>query len=55
MINTELSSLFSQIALYLHIYEVPFKPQAYEQVASFLETLSEDLAEIYRQSVLHGL
>ena len=55
MINKELSSLFSQIALYLHIDEVPFKPQAYEKVASALETLSEDVAEIYRQSGLHGL
>ena len=55
MINKELASLFSKIALYLHIDEVPFKPQAYEKVASALETLSEDVSEIYKQSGLHGL
>jgi len=55
MVNKELASIFSQIALYLHIDEVPFKPQAYEKVAEALEALSEDASDIYKEHGHEGL
>ena len=48
MINTELSKIFREIAVFLEIKEVSFKPQAYEKVAYTIESLEEDLADIYK-------
>ncbi len=49
MINQQIAKLFYEIAEYLAMDEVPFKPQAYERAARVIETLEEDLAEIYNQ------
>ena len=49
MINQELAKIFSEIADFLEIEEVPFKPQAYQKAALTLENLSEDVEEIYRK------
>ena len=55
MSNKDLASIFSSIALYLHIDDVPFKPQAYERAASALEVLREDAEIIYKNKGLDGL
>ena len=53
--NKELASLFSTIALYLEIEDVPFKPQAYERAAGVLETLQERVEDIYKREGVKGL
>lgn len=55
MRNQELSKIFSQLALYLYIKEVPFRPQAFERVAETLEALGEDVGEIYQKQGMKGL
>ncbi len=49
MTNQELAKIFSEIALYLEMEDVPFKPQAYEKAALALEGLSEDVKDIYQK------
>jgi len=49
MINSILAKIFYEIALYLEMEDVPFKPQAYESAAMALEGLSEDVVEIYKR------
>lgn len=46
--NQEIAHLFYQIAEYLQMQEVVFKPRAYERVARAVETLEEPLGVIYR-------
>ena len=55
MKNQELSHLFSQLATYLSMNEVPFKPQAFLKVAKALEVLGTDVAEVYQKEGLKGL
>jgi len=49
MTNKELAKIFYEIAQFLAIEEVAFKPAAYEKAAFSLETLEEDVREIYQQ------
>src|SRR3989344_2057252 len=49
MSNKELASLFSKIALYLEIDDVPFKPQAYVRAANAVEVLSESVESMYKR------
>jgi len=53
--NQELSHLFSQLALYLEIQGVPFKPQAFLKVKEILESLKEDVEKIYQKEGFGGL
>jgi len=53
--NKELSKIFFEIADYLEIDGVSFKPYAYRKVAIVLETLKEDVGEIYRNGGLKAL
>lgn len=55
MKNQELSRIFSELAIYLHMQDVPFKPQAYEKAAFALEGLSQDVQAIYQKEGLKGL
>lgn len=55
MRNQELSKLFWQLATYLQIGEVPFKPQAFFKIAQILESLKTDVKEIYEQKGSKGL
>ena len=55
MPNQQLAEILSDIALYLEMDNVAFKPQAYEKAALLLETLNEDVAEIYKKRGLKGL
>ncbi len=49
MTNQELSKIFQNIALYFEMDDVPFKPQAYEKASINLETLSEDVKDIFKK------
>ena len=53
--NQELSYLFSQLALYLEIQGVLFKPQAFLRVKEVLESFGEDVEKIYQREGLRGL
>jgi len=44
MRNTELAQIFREIALYLEMQGIQFKPRAYEKVAYALEALEEPVA-----------
>ena len=55
MSNKDLASIFSKIALYLEIDDVPFKPQAYERVAGAIEALQESVEGIYKREGVKGL
>ena len=55
MINFELAKIFRQIALYLEMEGVPFKPQAYERAAMILQNLPQDVAEIYKKQGIEGI
>lgn len=47
--------MFSHLALYLAMRDVPFKPQAYERAAFALESLAEDVQDIYKRQGTAGL
>ncbi len=55
MKNLELSRIFSEIADILEIQQVQWKPQAYRRAARAIETLSEDIEEIYRKGGIKAL
>jgi DNA polymerase (family 10) len=55
MLNQEIAKIFYEIAQYLEMQDVAFKPQAYEKAALNLETLSEDINEIYKKQGIEGL
>jgi len=55
MKNQELSKIFFEIADYLEMDGVSFKPYAYRKVAISLENLKEDIEEIYRNGGLEAL
>jgi len=49
MKNQELVKILNDIARYLYMDKVPFKPQAYEKVALSLQSMEEDVAELYKK------
>jgi len=49
MKNQEIAKVLYDIARYLDMDKVPFKPYAYEKVAMALESLEEDIEEIYKK------
>ncbi len=55
MKNQELSKIFFEIADYLEIDGVSFKPYAYRKVALFLGSSKEDVGEIYRNGGIKAL
>ncbi len=55
MSNQEIAKIFHEIALYLEMQDIAFKPQAYEKAAINLETLSEDAESIYKKQGMKGL
>lgn len=55
MQNQELTKIFTNLATYLYMEGVPFKPQAYERAATALESLSKSVQEIYAEQGLKGL
>jgi len=55
MRNQEIAKIFYGIAFYLETESVAFKPYAYEKAAINLETLKEDVEEIYKKGGLKAL
>ncbi|OGZ18142.1 MAG: DNA polymerase III [Candidatus Nealsonbacteria bacterium RBG_13_37_56] len=55
MNNQEIAKIFYEIASYLEIDRVPFKPYAYQRAAMGLEGLEEDVREIYDRGGLKEL
>ena len=55
MRNPELAQIFREIALYLEMQGVQFKPRAYEKVAYALEAVEDPVTEIYQRGGLKAL
>jgi DNA polymerase (family 10) len=55
MKNQEIANIFYEIADFLEMEGVQFKPYAYQKAAITLETLEEDVEEIYKRDGLEGL
>lgn len=55
MNNHELAKIFQQMAYILEIRGVAWKPQAYKKASRSIESLQEDVSDIYRDSGLKGL
>jgi DNA polymerase (family 10) len=55
MKNKELAKIFNEIAEYLEMDGVPFKPYAYQKAALTLETLKNDVADLYKAGGLKAL
>ena len=55
MKNQEIAKIFYEIADYLEMEGVAFKPYAYQKAAITLETLEEDVEEIYKKGGLKAL
>jgi DNA polymerase (family 10) len=53
--NQELAKIFYNLASYLEMEEVAFKPQAYEKAAIALEALEEDVKDVYKKGGLKAL
>lgn len=49
MRNQEIAKIFNEVASFLKIEGVQFKPYAYEKAAYSLEALKEDVGQIYRR------
>ncbi|MBI2049911.1 MAG: DNA polymerase/3'-5' exonuclease PolX [Candidatus Staskawiczbacteria bacterium] len=55
MRNRQIAKIFYDMASYLEMDNVAFKPQAYEKAGNSLEALEEDIGEIYRKNGLKAL
>ena len=55
MRNVELARCFRDIAGYLEMEDVPFKPRAYEKAATAIEAHDRPLEELYRQGGVKAL
>lgn len=55
MKNQELAKIFNEIADYLSMDEVPFKPYAYQRAALALSSLEKDVEQIYKEGGLRAL
>jgi len=55
MKNQELSKIFNEIAEYLEMEGVPFKPYAYQKAAITLAALKDDVGEVYEKRGIKGL
>lgn len=53
--NQEIAKILFEIAEYLAMDEVPFKPRAYEKAAQTIADLEEDVRDIYARDGLKGL
>lgn len=55
MNNQEIAKIFYNIAIYLEMDDVAFKPYAYEKAGNSLEALEKDVKDIYNQGGLPAL
>jgi len=55
MINSEISHVLNNIAEYLSMEDVPFKPRAYEKAAISIEALDESVFDVYKAGGIKAL
>ena len=55
MENQAITKVLYSLAMYLRMDDVPFKPQAYERAAMAVESLSQDVEELYKTEGINGL
>ena len=55
MANLEIAKLFYELADILELKNIEWKPRAYRKAAQVLESLSEDVSEIYIEKGIKGL
>jgi DNA polymerase (family 10) len=55
MRNVELARCFRDLAAYLEMEDVPFKPRAYEKAAQAIESYDRPLAEVHRSGGVKAL
>lgn len=55
MKNLELSEIFYQMAGYMEMDDVEFKSRAYEKAARAIESLSDDISDVYKENSRSGL
>src|SRR3989344_927688 len=55
MKNQEIAKILYNMATYLAMEDVPFKPQAYERAAMAFESLGEDVEGLYKKEGMKGL
>lgn len=53
--NLEIAKILYEMAVLLEMKEVPFKPRAYEKAAIIIESLEEDVKDIYKKGELKAL
>ncbi|MBU3934847.1 hypothetical protein KKC00_02715 [Patescibacteria group bacterium] len=53
--NINIAKIFNEIAGFLDLKGVPFKPTAYRKAAKILEELEQDVAGIYNENGLKGI
>ena len=53
--NGEIAKILEEIALFLEMKEVPFKPQAFIKAAESIASLPQDLSDIYKKEGISGL
>jgi DNA polymerase (family X) len=53
--NWEIERILNNIAIFLEMDDVPFKPRAYEKAARSIEALEEDLEDIYKTGGIKAL
>lgn len=55
MENQEIAKIFYEIANYLEMEKIPFKPYAYQKAALTLEALTKDVEEIHKKGGVEAL
>ena len=55
MTNELIARQLKELGVYLQMFEVPFKPQAYEKPPLVIESLNEEVSEIYKKEGKRGL
>lgn len=55
MTNQEIAKILREISYYLAMDDIPFKPFAYEKAAFIVESLEEELEDIYKKGGLKAL
>jgi DNA polymerase (family 10) len=55
MRNEEIAKILYEVALYLEMKEVAFKPRAFEKAAESIEALEDDISDIYKKGGLKAL
>lgn len=53
--NSEVAKILYEIGEYLDMQDVPFKPRAYEKVAEAVESLREEVVDIYKKGGLKAV